>query len=198
MHGTPEDAPFYYDLFDNEVRDRAYWALDIGESISVVVGDSNHTTAVPGAQTDWLESTLSERADRQHLLAAYHVPAYPSSKPITGAGRDRVDVREQWVPLFEQYDVDVAFEHDDHTYKRTHLLEDGTPSAEGVLYVGDGAWGKGPRQAKSPAERPYLAVSESALNVIEVTLSPDGRRSFTAVDETGATVDAFDGQGQTL
>ena len=196
MHGSPEDAPFYYDLFDNEVRDQAYWAIDIGDSVSFLILDSNHTAEVPGAQTEWLESALAERAARTHVAAVSHVPAYPSSKPITGAGRDRVDVRDHWVPLFEAYDVDVVFEHDDHTYKRTHLLEGGEQADDGVLYVGDGAWGKGGREAASTEERPYLAVSKSKRHVIRTTFAPDGTRQYRAVDPDGETIDRFDGNGQ--
>ena len=198
MHGSPEDAPFYYSLFDNEVRDRAYWAIDIGDSVSFLLLDSNHTTEVAGEQTEWLESALADRADRDHLAAVTHVPAYPSSKPITGAGRDRVDVRDHWVPLFEEYDVDVVFEHDDHTYKRTHLLEGGEPADDGILYVGDGAWGKGGREAASTEERPYLAVSKSKRHVIRTTFTPDGSRRYRAVDPYGETIDRFDGAGQSL
>jgi hypothetical protein len=198
IHGDREDAPFYYDLFDNDVREQAYWAIDIGESVSFLMLDSNHSTPVPGEQTEWLESALAERADREHVAVVSHVPAYPSSKPITGAGRDRVDVREHWVPLFEEYDVDIVFEHDDHTYKRTHLLEGGERADDGILYVGDGAWGKGGREAVSTEERPYLAVSKSKRHVIRVEFGPDGSRQYRAVDPNGETIDHFDGRGQEL
>lgn len=190
MHGTPADAPFFYTLFDNSQRGRAYWALDIGDYLSIIILDSNHTTPVSGSQTEWLAETLSERSDRPHLLAAYHVPAYPSAKPIEA--RDRADVRRHWVPLFEQYDIDGAFEHDDHTYKRTYLLSGGEPvSNNGVRYVGDGAWGKGPRAVKSPAERPYLQESASRRHVLRVTLSPAGGQRIHAVGMNGRTLDQF-------
>lgn len=198
MHGSPAEAPYFYALFDNSRRDHAYWALDVGDYASLLVLDSNHSTPVAGPQTEWFRRALGERTDRTHLMAAYHVPAYPSVKPIEGAGRERGDVREHWVPLLEEYDVDVAFEHDDHAYKRTHRLLDGEPDPEGILYVGDGAWGKGPRRAKSPDERPYLAVSESTLHVNRVELSPDGTLRFRAVDPDGRTVDEFETDGTTV
>lgn len=191
MHGTPADAPYYYSLFDNTVRDHAYWTLEVGSYLSIVLLDSNHTTPVPGEQTTWLRETLRSRMDRQHLIAAYHVPAYPSAKPITGAGRARGDVRKLWPPLLEQFNVDVAFEHDDHAYKRTHLLRDGEPHSDGVLYLGDGAWGKGPREVHSPQERPYLAKSVSTLNVIRGEIRPDGIQNYRAVNEAGEIVDTY-------
>ena len=189
-YGTPEDAPFFYSLFDNVQEDRAYWALDIGDELSILILDSNHTAEVEGTQTEWFESALAERSDREHLLAAYHVPAFPSAKALDD--EERGSIRDHWVPLFEAYDVDVAFEHDDHTYKRTHRLLDGEPDEDGVLYLGDGAWGREAREPDSPAERPYLAVSESALHVIDVELSADGSRRFEAVGPDGETVDRLD------
>lgn len=124
-------------------------------------------------------------------MGAYHVPAYPSVKPITGAGRARADVRKHWPPLLEEFKVDVAFEHDDHAYKRTHPLRNGERHPEGVVYLGDGAWGKGPREVHTPDERPYLTKSVSTLNVIRVEIRPDGSQLYRAVDETGETVDTF-------
>lgn len=188
MHGTPTDAPFYYSLFDNTVRDHAYWAMDFGEYLSILILDSNHSTPVPGEQTAWFERALADRETRQHLMVAYHVPAYPSAKPIEGAGRDRIDIRRHWVPLLQDFAVDVAFEHDDHTYKRTHPLDgDEEDSGNGVLYLGDGAWGRGPRTVE---DRDYLAASKNSLNVIRVQIS-DGTQRYRAVDPSGNVIDQF-------
>ncbi|MDG5820935.1 metallophosphoesterase family protein [Natronococcus sp. A-GB7] len=192
-YGTPEDAPYFYSLFDNVQEDRAYWALDIGDELSILLLDSNHTAEVAGTQTEWFERALAERSDREHLLAAYHVPAFPSAKDLDD--EERGSIREHWVPLLEAYDVDVAFEHDDHTYKRTHRLLDGEPDEDGVLYLGDGAWGREAREPYTPAERPCLAVSESALHVIDVELSADGSRRFEAVGPDGEVVDRLEESG---
>ncbi|OIB55834.1 purple acid phosphatase family protein [Natrialba sp. SSL1] len=187
---TPDEAPFFYTLFDNPHREHAYWALDVADELSILLLDSNHTTAVVGEQTDWVEDALAERTDRKHLLAVYHVPIYPSVREIDDRGREAM--RQHWVPLLDEYDVDVAFEHDDHAYKRTHRLAGGEPDPDGVLYLGDGAWGRGTRDVHSPDERSYLAVSESELHVIRVALSPDGSRQFRAVGPDENRVDQFD------
>lgn len=187
MHASPDEAPFFYALFDNPHREHAYWTFDIGSFLSIVILDSNHTTEVTGAQTEWLDETLAERTGQQHLMVAYHVPAYPSAHPIDA--RDRDEIRSHWVPLFEQYDVDIAFEHDDHTYKRTYPLRDGERASEdGLLYVGDGAWGMQPLTVK---DRDYLDVAKSSRNVIRTELRTDGSQQYRAVDETGAILDRF-------
>ncbi|WP_049927763.1 purple acid phosphatase family protein [Halopiger goleimassiliensis] len=190
MDESPDAAPFFYTLFDNPHREHAYWTLDIGDALSIVILDSGHTADVAGDQTAWLEDALADRTDRDHLLAAYHVPIYPSVRPIDHRGRE--EMRERWVPLLDEYDVDVAFEHDDHAYKRTRPLEGGEPNPDdGVVYLGDGAWGQGTRDVHSPDERPYLEVSESERHVIRADLSPDGSRRFRAVDPDGTRLDQF-------
>lgn len=56
--------------------------------------DSNHSTEVAGAQTQWFERALAERTDREHLMVAYHIPAYPSVKLI--GSEDGDDIRQHW------------------------------------------------------------------------------------------------------
>ncbi|MFW6059629.1 MAG: hypothetical protein ACODAQ_05575, partial [Phycisphaeraceae bacterium] len=57
----------------------------------------------------------------------------------------------------------------------------------GLVYLGDGAWGRGPRR---PAARPYLARSAARLHVIRVRLDAQ-QRTFTAVDAQGRVIDRY-------
>ena len=94
-------------------------------------------------------------------MVVNHVPAYPSFRNIEGAkGKEGTGEpnRKHWVPLFDQYRVPVVLEHHEHTFKRTRPLLDGRPNDKGVLYLGDGSWGR-LRQPQSPEKLPYLAVS---------------------------------------
>ena len=62
------------------------------------------------------------------------------------------------MPLFEKYRVPVVLEHHDHTFKRTKPLLDGLADDNGVLYLGDGSWGR-LRTPKEPDKLAYLAAS---------------------------------------
>jgi hypothetical protein len=127
-----------------------------------------------------------------HLIAANHVPAYPSYRPVeveggeakAGTGEEN---RKFWVPLFEKYGVDVVLEHHDHTFKRTHPLLGGRTDKNGIVYLGDGSWGK-LRVPKTPQQRPYLAASESAYHMTLHRLEAD-RRFHLALEETGRVAD---------
>ncbi|GAB4196539.1 MAG: hypothetical protein Kow00105_10670 [Phycisphaeraceae bacterium] len=187
--GQPrERAPLFLALFDGLFPEHTHAVVDFGDYLSLVLLDSGHLCAHDGEQRDWLEQVLPERTDRPHLMTAYHVPAYPSHREFEG--RYSEQARQHWVPLFDRYGVDVAFEHHDHTYKRTHKLTAGQRDPNGVLYVGDGAWGVEPRTVATPEERPFLSKSVSASHVIRVTLEP-GSRHFMAVDVAGNEIDQF-------
>ncbi|HTV99682.1 MAG TPA: metallophosphoesterase family protein [Streptosporangiaceae bacterium] len=72
-----------------------------------------------GAQTAWLERTLrSARSDPSidWIVAQMHQIACTSS--VTGNGSD-LGIRQQWLPLFDRYQVDLVLNGHDHDYERS-------------------------------------------------------------------------------
>jgi hypothetical protein len=179
---TPEKAPYFYSLFALPNK-RSYRVLDFGRYLSLVLLDSGHTHPIDSEQTDWLRQRLAGRQDVPHLFAVYHVPAYPSVRGFNNGVSAKI--REHWVPLFEQFGVDVAFEHHDHVYKRTHPIRAEKIDPGGVLYLGDGGWGVIPRK---PRDRWYLAKEASKQHFILVTINGQNR-SFLAIDSEGQIFD---------
>lgn len=185
-----DKAPYFYSVFDGMFTDTGYGVLDFGDYMSVILLDSNHTTPIAGEQTSWLEKQLKAREHNPNLFVFYHVPSYPSyrtydlNKAEVGTGHDS---RKHWVPLFERYGVDAVFEHHDHTFKRTHLLLDGRPDANGIPYLGDGSWGK-IRRPKTPTQIPYLAVSQESYH-LSVHRIEGPERFHVALSERGRIMD---------
>ncbi len=186
---TPAEAPFFYSLFPWP-GETGCNVLDFGQYMSVIALDSTHTHPVAGAQTEWLQSTLAGRIGTPHLFVVYHVAAYPSVRSYDGS--ICALIREHWVPLFEQYGVDIVFENHEHAYKRTPLIRNGTTDPDGVLYLGDGAWGAKLRSVHKPQDTWYLDRAESIRHVIVVTIHGAERR-FEAVDQYGAVFDSGGG-----
>lgn len=188
--GDRSKSPQYLSVFDGLFSERTYGVLDVGDYLSLVLLDTNHIAQVAGEQTDWLARTLAERQDRPHLIVANHVPAYPSHRQPygdDGKGGTGADQRLHWSPLFEQYKVDVVLEHHDHTFKRSHPLTNGLKDKNGVLYLGDGSWGK-IRPTLSPEEFPYLAAVAESYHLSVHRL--EGPRQFhVALEETGKVAD---------
>ncbi|MGD9720498.1 MAG: purple acid phosphatase family protein [Pirellulales bacterium] len=189
-HKTRNEAPFFYSIFDGLFPETGYNCLDFGDYMSLIFLDTDHTSPIGGEQTDWLARTLKEREECPTVFVFNHVPAYPSVRPFggqdsesgTGAGN-----RKHWVPLFERYNVDAVFEHHDHAYKRTHPLADGLANDKGVLYLGDGSWGK-IRTPATPVQRPYLAVTDEAYH-LSVHRIEGHQRAHVALADNGRVVD---------
>jgi acid phosphatase type 7 len=177
-------APFYYALFDGLFPETGYATLDFGDYLSLVLLDTGHTSKIAGEQSDWLEKTLKARADHPNVLAVNHVPAYPSVRGADSAGTGN---RKYWVPLFEKYRVPVVLEHHDHTFKRTKPLLNGMANDNGVLYLGDGSWGR-IRTPHSPEQLSYLARSSRDYHLSLHRIQGE-ERFHLALDEFGKVMD---------
>jgi hypothetical protein len=77
------------------------------------------------------------------------------------------------VPLLEKYQVPFAFEHHNHTYKRTHRIKEGKVDPTGVIYLGDGSWGVPPRHVNTPEKAWYLEKSASTNSCYIVTFTEE-------------------------
>jgi hypothetical protein len=72
-----------------------------------------------GEQTRWLERTLREASEDSSvdwIIVQMHQDALSSSK--TGNGSDK-GIREEWLPLFDRYGVDLVVCGHDHDYERS-------------------------------------------------------------------------------
>jgi acid phosphatase type 7 len=182
-------APIYYNIFAFPGQP-GYGVLDFGDYLSFILLDSNHTNPVAGEQTEWLGRVLAERSEVPHVFPIYHVPAYPSIRAFDASPQR--DIREHWAPLFEKHGVEIAFENHDHVYKRTHPIRAGQVDPEGVVYIGDGAWGMiGSAERMYDVETTwYLKKAAAERHFILVTLDESGRR-LTMINDAGEVIDRF-------
>ncbi|MGW7268189.1 purple acid phosphatase family protein [Streptomyces sp. NPDC054842] len=106
-----------------------------------------------GTQTKWLEAQLQKyRAakDIDFVVVFFHHCAYCTSTAHASEG----GVRDEWVPLFEKYTVDLVINGHNHVYERTDVVKGGKvarelpiggtayPETDGVVYVTAGAAGR--------------------------------------------------------
>jgi 3',5'-cyclic AMP phosphodiesterase CpdA len=79
-----------------------------------------------GAQTAWLERTLAAgRGDRSvdWIIVQMHQCAASSS----AANGSDLGIREQWLPLFDRYQVDLVLTGHDHSYERSFPVRGADP-----------------------------------------------------------------------
>jgi hypothetical protein len=137
-----------------------------------------------------LSKVLKARQDHPHVFAVNHVPAYPSARSAAGtdktAGTGEPN-RAHWVPLFERYRVPVVLEHHDHTFKRTRPLLDGLTDKSGVVYLGDGSWGR-IRALQKPEKLTMMAEVSQDYHLSVHRLEGD-ERFHLALAEDGRVMD---------
>ncbi|MFI6334706.1 purple acid phosphatase family protein [Streptomyces sp. NPDC050535] len=106
-----------------------------------------------GTQTKWLEAQLKKyRAahDIDFVVVFFHHCAYCTSTAHASEG----GVRQEWVPLFEKYTVDLVINGHNHVYERTDVIKGNKvakelpigatayPETDGIVYVTAGAAGR--------------------------------------------------------
>ncbi|MBF6330224.1 purple acid phosphatase family protein [Nocardia transvalensis] len=123
----------YFTVPDNHGEDlsRGLWyAFTVGGMRVIAVAnddicyqDSGNTYVrgySGGAQKRWLEAELAAaRADRDidWVVVFMHQTAISSADKFNGADRG---IREEWLPLFDKYQVDLVLCGHEHHYERSH------------------------------------------------------------------------------
>ncbi|WP_267422671.1 metallophosphoesterase family protein [Methylobacterium sp. GC_Met_2] len=85
-------------------------------------GDSYVRGYSAGAQKSWLEGELAAtRADRgiDWIVVCMHQVAISTAERSNGAD---LGIREEWVPLFDKYNVDLVVCGHEHHYERSHPI----------------------------------------------------------------------------
>lgn len=179
------DAQYFYSLFKLP-QGVSNYELNFGKDLLLVMLDSGHTQSI-ASQNDWLESTFKQHRDAKRTFVCYHRPAYG-----TGVKGDAIDIRQQWSPLFEKYGVEAVFENDHHTYKRTKPLINNKEAANGVIYMGDGAWGTNLRKIdkKKADGSEWLDFYGEFNHLIRVTLG-DEKVEYDSMEANGNIFDRY-------
>lgn len=166
IFGLPADRPLYYTT-----------RLGSFACINLSTDDS-----VTGTQKTFLESELRAlQGEARWIAASYHMAAY-------GVGHgDDAGILPTWVPLFEQYNVDVAFESHGHTLKRSVPLRAGKEDPTGVYYVGEGGLGVPQRSGTRnfPYATPGYALGTEPIHVQLATVTAESL-TLSVVLATGA------------
>jgi acid phosphatase type 7 len=192
--GTFSPAFLYLALFHlpmngpDDLKGQAY-SFDYG-AVHFVVLDSQAEELVSFQpdllikQSAWLENNLKETTKPWKVVLLHRgLFSYPDVTNLNELGK-------AFVPIFDQYHVDLVFTAHIHTYGRTTPLLGGNPAEKGTVYIstgrsGDKTW---PDSKRKPTEIIFddgltmpnyltLEVTEDALKVTNV------KQDGTLVDE---------------
>ena len=132
------------DMFDVRHPD-VYYSHTFARGLLHVIS-LNSMMSTNGPQREWLAADLQANQDVCFNIAQYHHPVRPHTK-IKG---EHEYLRRYWVPLFEQYRLQLALESDTHLAKVTQPIRSSNEKGNdegfiadpnGVTYIGEGGWG---------------------------------------------------------
>lgn len=178
---SPERCPYYFGFFKQSPT--SYFTRTFGKNFVMIVLDTSHAVHHKD-QVEWLEQQFIEHRDVPFTFALYHVPLYSSVREIS---EYETRGRTYWLPLFDKYRLDTAFENHDHALKRTKLLRGGKEDPAGTLYLGDGCFGVEPRDLVNHP-RPYMAHAQSVGHVWVVDVTKNGV-TYRALGREGEELD---------
>jgi hypothetical protein len=184
-------ATNYYGQFSLPSNERWY-SLDWGPDLHIIVLDSEIRSVSDAfnEQLSWLENDLAAHASCLWKIAIFHRPAFT-------AGHYESDslVQGYFVPLFDEYHVDLAFSAHDHGYQRTYPINynvsKNTPMSspkDGTVYIVSAGWGA-PLYPKE--NRWWSAYFQSTYNFCVLDILENGTLRLQAVGTDGETFDEY-------
>ncbi len=146
-----------------------YYATDLTKGAVLLTLNTEISHA--GDQRDWIAKTLKEyrSGEPRWVIAQYHVPAYGSVKEYAQGESQR----QHWVPLFEEFQIDLVMEGDHHSLKRTvPIYQDKENAEKGIVYIGDGGLGvpqRDPDTTRWYLQAPGMTSNGHHVHLIEFT-----------------------------
>ena len=146
----------FFQLFDTTAEN--YYAFSVGGNLLRFYVLNSETTE-GGDQATWLGSDLTTNAaSHTHLAAGYHKPMRPHNS-AKSEGNNEYDA---WAQLFYYHGMDLVFEADSHTVKRTWPIKPFTGAGSdedfirddtnGTVFTGEGCWGAPLRASDDPKD----------------------------------------------
>jgi len=191
-----KDVAFYLKYFPQENDSNidpnlrsTYHTHEINNNTVIFVFDTDQVSSLDGDQLKWMKRQMHKYKNFETKLALYHTPMYPGATIYTNSRSQ--DILSNWGPVFDQYNLNTAFENHDHTYTRSKLMMNNKVNESGTLYVGSGSWGTTIRKIND-ANKWYLQNYAEKNFILSVNLDESNKKmNFIAIDSEGQIFDEF-------
>lgn len=161
-----------------------FYSFDYGNAHFAVLNSNNNTNEVA---KQWLREDL-QNTTKKWKFVVFHHPAYQAfddNKTIDDS------IRANWIPILEQYGVDMVFVGHQHLYMRTHPIYQGEvqtdSEAYGIVYVMGNA---GSKFYTGGQDYPYIAMEETGSNYQIININGD-KLVLTAKKANGELIESY-------
>ena len=134
--------------------------------------------------TKWIEEQL-KNTTATWKIAVFHFPPYNWEEPY-------YDIQEAWLPLFDQYHVDMVFSGHIHYYMRSKPMNNGEVVSsynDGTAYIISIGI---PSRTRDALEEPYAEVQYSEGQYYQYLKIEDNKLKYQAFNSKGEIADEFE------
>lgn len=134
--------------------------------------------------TEWIEEQLAN-TKATWKIATFHFPPYNWEEPY-------YNIQEAWLPLFDQYHVDMVFSGHIHYYMRSKPMNNGEVVSsynDGTAYIISIGI---PSRTRDALEEPYAAVQYTTGQYYQYLKIEDKKLKYQAFDSEGNLADSFE------
>jgi predicted phosphodiesterase len=201
----------FYDIFDFPTKGESggipsksekYYSVDEANFHLVMLDSETEDRSANGKMAQWLAKDLAQNKKNWTIVAFHHPPytdgSHKSNNPKDSGGRMK-EMRENFTPIFDKYDVDLVISGHSHVYERSRLMANHTGMSKrfdealhvkqpdlhtytkslaktpnsGVIYIVDGSGSKADSGTFNIPELPigYSASGSVILEITPTTLS---------------------------
>lgn len=175
----------HFDLPDNGAKGAlagTSYSFDYGSAHFVVLDTESHIKD----QAKWLKDDLSQ-TQQPWIIVALHRGPY-------GGSQDEA-VLKRWVPLFDEYGVDLVLQGHNHEYVRSYPIRDGQVvedgEGKGTVYVVPNASGAKFNEKKADRSDQRVHFQNNKQMFAGIRISGD-RLTYQAYDIDGKLLDEFE------
>ncbi len=99
-----------------------YYSFNYGNIHFIMLDSQVSSRTKTGAQYLWLQQDL-QATQQDWIVAIWHHPPYSFSGHNSDTEGQMMDMRTNFVPLLEQYGVDIVYTGHSHDYERSYLID---------------------------------------------------------------------------
>lgn len=192
--GNHDDVPLFWNSFalpqnGPEGYKEKFYSFDYGNS-HIAVLDSNIMGRIPADGsayeeiTSWLRNDLKNSRQRWKFLVFHHPPYTAVFDGLEAS------LQLNWVPIFEECNVDAAFVGHQHVYLRTYPIRGGEvqKDGEGIVYIMGNA---GTKNYDAGENYNYIAKEAANKSNYEVIDIDGDTFTLTARTADGQVIDSY-------
>jgi len=190
--GNHEKNDAWYYKYVSYPSPESYYSFDYGDAHFAILDSNEKDLGPQSAQYQWLEKDLAKSKALWKFTAHHHPPFDSDSDDYGDTDREKstqgdLNVRA-FVPLYEEYDVDICWVGHIHTYERTWPIREGKVDQDsGVIYIQTGGGGA-PLEQFAPTRSWFTAKVLRNYEYCYVTIAGETLRMM-AYDIDGRLVD---------